>query len=320
MRNLLLFFMLLALVGGCGKSSAPLKLYFIGSNRFVSGSRTVTASDTLAARIYADDTGADPPGLTNLKITVDYSPQLTPFLYPAVLTSFQLSSVPGIAPIVYLDSTFASTALPTELLYTTVFGVRTTVGTERWTFTATDKAGNSSSRAFTIRQRRPDSVAIYHDYTLRLNLLATNGVRRFIDLKSGLAVPRFTALNQANASTLQPLLDAILLPDGSLASPDYFSGSNAAGLNTVNWPVTNRNTTRFVRTTLNDSTFVLQTDTLAYRTQYKSSTPTSIISGLTARQVYAFRLQGRPARYGLLLVSSTTSGLQLRVRVARQPL
>ena len=318
--RLLIFCVLLLGAAGCGKTSAPLKLDFTSSNRFVSGNRTVTVGDTLAARIYADDTGADPKGITNLKITVDYAPRLAPFAYPTPLTNFQLSSVPSMPQVVYLDSMLAPNALPTELLYTTVFGVRTTVGTERWTFTATDKAGNSRSRAFTISQRRTDSVATYHDYTLQLNLLATTGVRRFIDLKSGLAVPRFTALNQANAATLQPMLDAILLPDGSLASPDYFSGSRLNGLSTTNWPTGNRNATRFVRTNLDDNSFVLQTDTTTYRTQYKSATPASIITGLTTRQVYAFRIPGTPARYGLLLVANTTSGLQLRVRVMRQSL
>ncbi|MGI4872045.1 MAG: hypothetical protein ACRYFX_12810 [Janthinobacterium lividum] len=321
MRPLFFCVLVLALLGACSKLSAPLKLYFIGSNRFVSGSRNANSGDTLAVRLYADDSLASPSGIKHLQVTIDYSPRTEPFLYPTPLTSFQLAQVrPSTVHLVYFDSAYA--AMPRQLLYTTVFGVRTTTGNEVWNFTVTDQAGNSSNRAFTLRQRRSDSTAVYNDYTLRLNLLAGTGVRRFIDLKSGLAFPGFTALNPTNADILQPTLDAVLRADGSLVSPDYFNNQPAL-LSTTRWKTANRSSTRFALTTLNDVSFLLQTDTLAFHTLFNATTPTNIISGLTTKQVYAFRVK-KPAstvsQYGLLLVANTTSGLQLQVRVAKQPL
>lgn len=319
-----LFFLFLATaLAGCTKASGPLKLYLIGSTRFTSGNRTVGPADTLATRLYIDDTGARPAGLTHLRITVDYSPRRAPFAYPSPITGFVFASVtPATEQLVYLDSAFAASgpsALPTELLFTNVYGARTSTGTERWTYEVTDQASNTVARTFVISQRRSDSTLVYNDYTLRLNTPpAGPGARRFIDLKSGLALPTFTV---AQAPALQRLTDVILLADGSLASPDALA---APRLSEAVWPVANRVRTRFVKTTLTATTFPNVTDTLSIRQRFVAPGVGTLPSP-TVGDVYAFRISAStagsfPTQYGLLYVVSTTSGLQLQIRTAKKPL
>ncbi|MVN76509.1 hypothetical protein GO988_09255 [Hymenobacter sp. HMF4947] len=319
----LLFLLLATALVGCTKTSGPLKLYFIGSTRFTSGNRAAGPADTLATRLYIDDTGARPAGLTHLRITVDYSPRRAPYAYPSPITSFMFASVtPATEQIVYLDSAFATSstsALPTELLFTNVYGARTSTGTERWTYQVTDQASNTVSRTFIISQRRADSTLVYNDYTLRLNTPPIGpGARRFIDLKSGLALPTFTV---AKAPELQRLTDVILLADGSLASPDALV---APRLNDATWPMANRVRTRFAKTTLTATTFLNVTDTLSIR-QLFAAPGISTLPGLTVGDVYAFRISAStsspfPTQYGLLYVVSSTSGLQVQIRTSKKPL
>jgi len=318
-------FLLAAALAGCTKSHGPLTTYFVGAARFVSGNRTSNslpgAADTLAARLYVDATDKGTQGLKRLYITVDYSPRLQPFVYPTPITNFRPSSVtPPSEQLVYMDSTF--TGAPSELLFTTVFGVRTSTGTEHWTFTATDNAGNSSARSFILAQRRADSATVYNDYTLRLPVPATSKTaRRFLDLKTGLALPGFTV---ASNPAQQARTDIVVLPDGlTLASPD---GLAAMYFGSNKWPVSNRSSTRFVLTSLTPTAFTGITDAVGLQQQFVG-TGTARITGLLVDQVYAFYVtdnEKKARSYGLLriiaLPAGTTAGLQIEIRMQKPAL
>jgi hypothetical protein len=318
-------------LAGCGvKANGPLTLYFVGSTRFTTGNRTgVGPADTLATNLYALTDSAD-NYLTRFTATVRYSPQRVPFAYPNPINLF-LNNLPADSLVTFMDSTLTSGRRPRpgDFLYTPVFGARTTAGTERWTFTASDKNGNTSSRSFVLAVRRSDSTAVFHNYTLNLRVPATTkGARRFIDLKSGLALPAYSVLGSAPDVELQQLTDLIVLPDGlRLASPDTLGALTP--FSATRWFPTNRRRTRFRLTTLLPAGFTSLQDTVAIRNQF-TGTGRAYLPTLATGQVYAFRatststIAGKGSVYGLLLIESvpngsTTTGLRLQVRLAKQP-
>lgn len=312
------------LLGACAKEKGPLRLYFVSSGRFTSGNRAgVGPGDTLSTRLYADanpnsTTAAN--SLTRFQVTVSYSPLRTPFVYPTPLTGFSYRDLPDDPPLVYLDTLLSPR--PSTFLYTSVFGARTTSGTEKWTFTATDGDNNSSSRAFVLAVRRSDSLDVVHAYALRLPAVATGvAARRFIDLRAGLAYPRYSVRNRA----VQQSIDLILLPDGQrLASPS----DPSLKLDTV-WKAPLRQTI-FRLTPLTATNFANTRDTTAIRTAFVAAGAAAnqtLLPRLLADQVYAFNIRN-PANLakpylGLLhvlaLPTGTTAGLQLEVRLAKQP-
>jgi hypothetical protein len=330
MRLVLILFSGL-LVAGCGaKTNGPLGLYFISSSRFTSGNRTgVGAADTLATSLYAiTDTITDTSNrLTQFTATVRYSPRREPFAYPTQLNLF-LNNVPADPEVTYLDTMLTRG----DFLYTAVLGARTTAGTERWVFTAKDKSGNTSARSFVLAVRRSDSLSAYNDYTLRLRVPATTvSARRFIDFKSGLALPAYSLLGKTvpdplTKTPLQKLTDVIVLPDGlRLVSPD--SAAQYTPLDATRWPVANRSSTRFRLTTLLPADFTSAQTATVIQNQFTGS-GRAYIRSLALDQVYAFRAtkpDGTTPVYGLLRVVSvpngtSTVGLQLQVRTAKQPI
>lgn len=314
-------------LAGCAQVSGPLKLYFISSPRFTSGNRVKVGAgqptDTLATSLYAVTTaGSRQTGtLTRFRVVVTYSPQREPFAYPALLNQF-IATPPADAEVVYLDTTLRSD----NFLFTSVFGVRTTSGSENWTFTATDSEGNTSARSFITTTRYADSLKLYHNYTLKLRVPATQrSDRRFIDFKSGLAVPAYTVLGNPINPTLQRLTDAVVLPNGlSMASPDTLD--KVQPFSSARWATGDRRKTRFRLTTLLPAEFASTQDTTAIINQF-AGTGRAYLRTLALNQVYAFRAErpvGRPV-YGLMRVASVPNGtsavgLQLEVRVAKQPL
>ncbi len=322
MRLLLFVFglMLTLLATGCGdKMNAPLRLFFIGSGRFTTGGRTLTQPDTLATRLYATVDDTNPAGLQNFTAKVTYTPLRAPFAYPAPPNQFNYASLARTSEtIIYLDTTFA--AGTRELLYTQVFGSRTTSGSERWEFIITD-GKNTSSRTLTLAVRRPDSLLQYHDYTLNLDAGSQGAAaRRFVQLRSGLALPAYAVVPRAPSPAhreQQDLTDLIVPVGGtSLVAP---SDANA-GLG-PRWNGSRRDT-RFVLTTLTDTDLGSIRDTTAIK-QLFVGPGTTRTAPLVARQVYAFRTTDQPRpTFGLLLVqtlpSGTTQGLRLRVLVAKQ--
>lgn len=315
------------LVIACTKINSPLKLYYISSSRFTSGSKTVSAGDTLSTRLYAATStdAASTNRLIHFRVTVTYSPLTAPFAYPTNLATFSYTSLPTSQEVVYLDS--ALTTLPRDFLYTSTFGARTTSGTETWYFEAQDSDSSKSARSFTLSVRRADSTNVYHDYTLRLpssNNTYGPGARRFIDLKSGLVYPTYSVLPNP---ALQKQTDLILLPDAaSLATPD----DRSITLNAKRWSKANIHPTRFSLTTLTATTFADIKDTLDIKKQFVATNSTTLLTKLAVGQVYAFHTyDGTDTRpkpkpiYGLMRVVSlpagSTAGLQLLVRVAKQP-
>jgi hypothetical protein len=322
--RLLLGVLSVLMLAGCGaKTNGPLSLYFVGSTRFTTGNRTVGASDTLATNLYAlADTATDTSNrLAHFTATVTYSPQREPFAYPTPINTF-INNLGADAEVTFLDSTLTRG----DFLYTPVFGARTTSGTERWTYTVTDKNGNSSARAFVLAVRRSDSLNVYHNYLLNLRVPATTvGSRRFIDLKSGLALPAYSVVGRVPNADLQQLTDLIVLPDGlRLASPDTVG--SLAPLSTARWPVSRRSRTRFRLTALLPADFTSAQDTTSIRNLF-TGTGRAYVRTLAVNQVYAFRATRATDRtpvFGLLLVravpnGTSTAGLQLEVRLAKRP-
>lgn len=318
---------LLGGLGACTKVSGPLQLYFVGSSRFTSGNKLgQQPGDTLATRVFMTTSSASSASLKQLLVRVTYSPTYQPFAYPQPLTAFIFSNLPSGQQVTYLDTLLS--AGTKSFLLTSVFGVRTTSGAERWEYEATDTDGNTSTRSFVTTVRRADSTLVYHDYPLRLNVPARGvSVRRFIQLKPGLAWPAYTVLGTGPNPTpaLQGLIDVVQSVDGlTLSSPDVLSA-----ISTKVWKTGSRRATRFRLTALVNTDFTSQQDTLAIRRQYvtASGSVQSSITNLTAGQVYAFRTQPLPAgsrsTFGLLRVVSvpggSAAGLQLEVRVAKQP-
>jgi hypothetical protein len=340
MRYLLLFFGL-ALLAACTDVSEEngQRIDFVGSSRFTSGNRTVTQpGDTLASRIYAEANPDDPSQiLTRLRITVTYMPRRNPFLYPTPVSSLNRDSINNNpdAGLIYLDTLL--TATPKNLLFTSVFGVRTTTGSERWQYDLLNPDTTvRASRAFRVSMRRSDSLNIYHDYTLKLVSPANGpGARRFLQLRAGLALPAYSVLStttgrSASQKVLQQLTDLILLPDGlTLVSPDSPASSNFK-LNDQRWPPANRRATRIYRSTETANTFESLLTATAIRNAFTAAANQNAGSGrligpVAAGQVYAFKTGGISPREGVLLVVSvpvsnattTTTGLQLRVRMAK---
>lgn len=339
MRSLLLFFGL-ALLAACSdvKTNTGQRLDFVGSSRLTASNKTTsTPGDTLASRIYADASGPDQI-LTRLRITVTYSPRRDPFLYPTPVSSINRDLIdknPD-AGVIYLDTLL--TANPKNLLFTSVFGVRTTTGSERWQYDLLGPGTDTTvqaSRAFRVSMRRSDSLNTYHDYTLRLVAPANGrGARRFLQLKAGLALPAYSVLgtttirpNSRNA--LQKLTDLILLPDGlTLVSPKL----PTLTLNSTYWLPANRRDTRIYPAAATATTFAgLLTDE-DIRATYNAAAANPTASGqsigpVQAGQVYAFRTDETTPRYGVMLIVSvpvstattTTTGLQIQVRMAKQP-
>ncbi|RZK25425.1 MAG: hypothetical protein EOO63_16045, partial [Hymenobacter sp.] len=201
MMRYLLLVIGLALLTACSDvtKNTGQRIDFVGSTRLTSSNRvTSTPGDTLASRIYASANPDDPSQiLTRLRITVTYMPRRDPFLYPTPVSSLNRDLIdknPD-AGLIYLDTLL--TANPKSLLFTSVFGMRTTTGSERWQY---DLLGPDTtvqaSRAFRVSMRRTDSLNTYHDYTLKLVSPANRpGTRRFLQLNAGLVLPAYSVLS-----------------------------------------------------------------------------------------------------------------------------
>ena len=337
MRLLLPFFCVL-LLAACSKENGPQRLDFVGTSRYTSSNRgSLAPADTLASRIYAEGPGNT---LGRLRVTVRYAPGRNPFVYPNPPVRDSIKTAPD-PDFVYLDTTLIDPVTKGNLsnfVYTNVFGVRTTTGTERWQYDLYDKAGALvASRAVRLSMRRPDSTSVlYQDYTLKLQVPATGvAARRFLQLRAGLALPAYTvlglttSLTTAQRDSLQQLTDLIILPDGlTLAAP------NAPGLklDAQRWPLANRRATLIypvLSLTATTFTGVITNVNEAILGYYTASASLgnggSIVGPVGAGQVYAFQTGDKKPRYGLILVvsvpsstaASVTAGLQLQVRMAK---
>ncbi|HET9505105.1 MAG TPA: hypothetical protein VFO93_16295 [Hymenobacter sp.] len=341
MRSYVAFLLAALLLAGCAKEPGPQRLDFVNTARYTSSNRVgLNPADTLASRVFAENNDLNGPGLGRLVITVQYQPRRDPFLYPTPLSSFNRDSIDkSSGSFVYLDSTLSGNTF--SLI--NVFGVRTTTGSERWQYdlysSASPTTDRTASRAVRLGMRRPDSLAVFHDYTFKLvipavgvgtnNDVRRNSARRFLHLRAGLALPAYTVVRAIAPDTAQAvaqrLTDLIILSDGltlvSPSSPTLTTVVNPAqrpGLSASRWPAANRRRTRIFLTGLATSAFENQADSAAIRNIYATAangapaTAGQVVGPVATGQIYAFRTDEslplaatqRPSRYGLLQVVS----------------
>jgi hypothetical protein len=353
MRYLLLLFGL-TLLAACSNDTtqAGQRLDFVGTTRLTSSNRaSTTPADTLASRVFAQATDSRQI-LTRLRITVKYTPRRNPFVYPTPVSALDRNLIDNNPDpdFVYLDTLLTNSKLGNNaqsFLFTSVFGLRTTTGSERWQYELLDPNETVvASRAFNLSMRRADSLLAYNDYTLKLNVPASGqAARRFLHLRAGLALPAYTVLQNTVTTSgptapsrpvapsvaqaaIQDSTDLIVQPDGlTLSSPD----DSQLSLNSTRWPIAHRRATRVYATNITAAAFTAQitnTDITAIynRAAATASTAGTTIGPVKATDVYVFRTDknGR-YRYGLLQVISVptsttttiTAGLQLEVRMAK---
>ncbi len=332
MRFRLLLLLLPGLLGACSKTATPVQLDFIGTSTLTSGSKVVNANDTLTTRAYA--VGND-NALTNLRITVRYEPTRNPIIYPLPLSSYDPKKAVNDDELVYLDSAvtkkkyiktgYNGAPRGGEFVFVTRFTARSTSGTERWQYTVTDTTGQSATRAYRLTVHKPDSAALFHNYTVLLRPVlptappAPDSVRAqarvFLSLRSGLLLPKYALIN--NKRTLQAnqqLIDLICVAKTNtviLSAPADANPQNLL-LNPATWPVANRRATELRRTALTPTDFAGVITTAAFNTAFANGTlfADNLSTGPLAKdQVVAFRVTEANVVYtGLLLVSDLVPG------------
>lgn len=334
MRFRFLLLLLPVLLGACTKTDQPVQLDFIGSTTLTSGNRLASPNDTLRTRAFA--VGNDNL-LQRLRVTVNYSYGLFPFLYPVPLSGFDPEDGPPAREIVYLDSLLEVTpgARPDdprggEFLFENRFAARSTSGTELWQYTATDVMSASAARAYRLTVRKPDSAAVFHTYTALIRPFPGSPVavsnlpvadrflrdraRVFLNLRSGLLLPKYSLLNkQGTLQGNQPLVDLVCVSNGAntvirFDSPAADSLRNK--LSSASWLVANRRRTRLLRTGLTEAAFLAANTTAAFAAAFSVGQPftsDSLSTGpLASGSVLAFRTG--EGYYGLLRVSTLVPG------------
>ena len=317
MRFRLLLLFLPLLLGACSKVNAPVRLDFIGTTTLTSGSKVVNPNDTLTTRVYA--VGND-NALQRLRIVVNYEPGLKPIIYPSPISNYDPKNAPGSLEVVWLDSlikpvsTSANGHSTSEYVFANKFTARSTSGTERWQYTASDGNNESASRAYLLTTRKADSAAAFHSYTTLLRAVPKNAVRRdslrqaarvFLNLHYGLLLPKYAITTQ---KVNQALIDVVGTTDGltfALSTPAVVSS-------VANWPLNNRRPTELRSTALTPATFASATAP-DFETAFSGGrefAANRLSTGTLAKnQVVAFRVvEENASYYGLLLVSDLVLG------------
>jgi hypothetical protein len=326
MRFCLLFLLLSVLLGACSKTAAPVQVDFIGNTSLISGSRGVNANDTLTSRLYA---AGNDHALKRLRISVTYGPGASPFLYPVPLSGYDPSrDAPAEQTLVYLDSLIVPIAgnvanghSISEYLFQNQFSARSTSGTERWQYTMEDEAGQSTTRAYRLTVRKPDSAAVFHNYSAVTRPMPGSPVaasaakaraRVFLNLRLGLVLPRHAVLNK-EGSVLgnQGLVDVVGVTNrAGIALQSPASDSLARKLSSSSWPAANRRRTRLLRTSLTATDFGNARTTADFARAFAAGlafTQDSLSTGALGKStVVAFRTG--EGYFGLLLVSDIATG------------
>ncbi|UOQ98662.1 hypothetical protein MUN81_04015 [Hymenobacter sp. 5317J-9] len=324
MRFRLLLLCLPVLLGACSKTNPGVQLDLIGASGLTSGNRTASPSDTLLTRVYAVGNN---DSLRRLRIVVNYEPGLTPIAYPTPLSSFDPKNAPEAQEIVYLDSLIkpaykSSPPYPGgEYLFNNTFAARTTSGTERWQYTVTDKQDESASRAYRITVRQTDSAQVYHRFTAllrpvpgnRLRADSLRAVRRvYLNLRTGLLLPKFAVLSRVPQASSQALVDLIALSaDGNSVSLSSPNDTRVLNLSNARWPT--RRTTVLKSTTLSDTDFNNAASAGTFVAAFAGGTdfPNGANTGsLSKNEVIAFQVKGggNDVYTGLLLVTNIVLG------------
>ena len=329
MRFRPLLLLLPALLGACSKTVTPVRLDFIGTSALISGNKTVNPSDTLTTRGYA--VGNDNV-LTRLRITTKYEPTRNPVLYPVPLSGYDPKTAVNDDELVYLDSLvnpITSTIIYTspyrggEYLFENRFSARSTSGTELWQYTIYDNTGQSASRAYRLTARKPDSAAIFHNYTALLRpvvrrLTADSAqvrdrARIFLSLRSGLLLPKYAVINnQSSLQANQQLVDLVCVIKNSAISLNAPADVSTLRLKSATWPIANRRTTQLRSTTLSTIDFANTSTTAAFNAVFAGGTAFAnpLSTGTLAKtQVVAFQVFENNQTYtGLILVSDLVLG------------
>ncbi|MBC6612973.1 hypothetical protein H8B15_18775 [Hymenobacter sp. BT507] len=288
--------------------SGPL-LDFVGGSRYTAYTRIInTPADTLTYKIFAATTKAqgsdtaDAPNLTNMRVTVTYTPRLNPVDYIGL-------SVPDLYTRGDTLVVFNQKMRRKTFAFQNTFSTRSTSGRETWKFEATDEDGNTSTTSFRITLRNADSTLAYHRYTVGLQAPRTFTSRSYIALLPGLTFPRYIGSQTDSPgvpySDVYGLIDLVYLPGAAnsivLASPS----DSTLSLSTL-WPrdSTKRRTTLLRSTNLNASTFAAASSPNDLTTAYNNgTTPTAVrTETLVKGRVYAFRTQD--AKFGLIYVEN----------------
>lgn len=340
-RRLVLYLPLLALLAACAKTDQPVRLDFVGGTTLTSGSKIANTTDTLTTRAYAV---ANDQVLKNLRVTVNYSPGLSPISYPTPLSSFDPKNAPAEQTITYADTVLTDLVVnrrrPGQFLFVNHYIVRATSGTETWTYTATDAAEQSASRSIRLISRNGDSARVYQHYTLRLRPVPRfaavgDSVRNsrpvFLNMRYGLALPKFSVLNNAGSLVEnQKLIDLVCLASRGGAAIRLVAPASAdtasIRLPLAKWLPANRRATELRTTALNETQFNSAASGADFANAFAAGTVvnnnTYSTGTLAKDQVVAFRIteDGR-LYYGLLRVTNLATGsavaLSIEVKVEK---
>lgn len=305
--------------------SGPL-LDFVGGTRYTAYTRVInTPADTLTFKIFATTTkaeGADTAGalnLTNMRVTVTYSPRINPIDYLDVAPNpFYPYGDPTTLVVFNRNIKQKSFALQNT------FSTRSTSGHETWKFESTDEDGHVSSTSFRITLRNADSTLAYHRYTIGLQAPRTFTSRSYLALLPGLTFSRYVGFpkdSQVPYSDLYPLIDLVYV-SGTDNAAVLASPSVATQISSL-WPTdsSTRRTTLLRTTGLNASTFAATSSTADLTAAYAAGTsaPAPRTGTLVKGNVYAFRTQDDD--YGLLyvenLVTTPIPAVRLQVRITK---
>ncbi len=337
MRVRLLLFCVPALLAACTKTNGPVRVDFIGGTGLTSGSQKVNFADTLTTKAYASGTDQL---LKRLTITVTYKPGLAPITYPAILSSFDPKTAPPSQTITYADTLLGG--LPTtdqlrggEFLFVNRYAARATSGTETWTYTVTDAAGQATSHALTLNVRRTDSAQVYHSFPLLLRPVPTpvshatvparDRARTYCNLAYGLVLPPYALLNsQQSLVANQTLVDLVAVSRASgLSLEAPASAAQAQLLDASRWPVARRRVTRLRSTTLTVAEFTNAASTAAFEDAFTKGTPFTpdpLSTGpLTKDEVLAFRTADGATGllYVVALLPGSPAAINCQVKVQK---
>ncbi|MCB2409184.1 hypothetical protein [Hymenobacter lucidus] len=307
---------LLAACSPDSDSSPSPYLELVGSTRFVSANRSVTSpGDTLTTRLYAEASDAQSP-LRRLLITVSYEPNKNPILYTSTFDPTELADQSE--KLVYLDTTFSTTAPTTALAYQFTFGTRTTSGREVWRFEAEDTQQRTASRSYRLTLRTADSALVYHRYNVRLQAPQTAASRSFLSLLSGLALPKVTVRKNPEA---QELIDLIYLPTAA-GAPSLSTLTDDTLRLKLGRSWSKKRATQLRLLPLSDSTSFANANTAASFTTLFNQvlTPSATSTGpLREKQIIAFQTEDK--KYGLIQVvdikTTPTPTVDLQIRIAK---
>jgi hypothetical protein len=340
MRFRFLLLLLPALLSACADTPTPdVRVDFIGTTSLTSSDRVVAPNDTLVTRAFAS--ARKNQVIKRLRITANYEPGLTPFVYPLPLTSFTRGDGPDPQTLVYLDSVLAPIKADLsgrENLFENRFSARSTSGTETWqyTFSDDDSPAKSTTRGYRLTVRKADSVAAYHSFTTVIRPLpriptsipeatTRDQARVFLNLRYGLLLPKYALINnEASLQANQPLVDLIcqVTPAGTGISLNSPADATVA-LSPQTWPQGNRRSTQLRLTSLTTTQFNQALTTASFTAAFNAgSSPVQSTGALEKERVWAFQVkEGSDMYSGLILVSDLITGtapvLRLSVKVQK---